>query len=429
MRRVSISAIMILFILVSSLAQAQDSIFVTNTPISFSTNTPAGPTATPLPPSETPTATFTPTFTATATATATDTPSPTPTPNGPMSYPENVNSLTGLDYPNEAARNRRNLIVKISNYPPIVRPQYGVNSADLVFEYEAEGGVTRFAAIFRNNAPEHVGSIRSARLIDMELVTMFNALLAYSGTSEPIQKLLLESEFKWQLISPSIGYNCEDAGFCRFPEGDKAFEHTLFGDTTKMWAIADKNGVNTGTKARGFAFSEEPMPSDEIANDIFIEWWGQAEARWQYDADSQRYLRYTDGVAHFDAGDNQQLWTDNLIIIEVPHEKRPDLFPEDSNYQSLEIQVWGQGRALIFRQGKAYQGWWRRQDEKPGSALQLILGDNTPIPLKPGRSWVTVVRGLGDANYMEQKVDVEATATIIALTPSATPITVEEGDH
>jgi hypothetical protein len=79
-------------------------------------------------------------------------------------------SLTGLPFPDEAARNRRNLIVKISNYPEIVRPQYGLSAADIVFEYEAEGGVTRFAAIFRSQSPGRIGSIRSARLVDIELV-------------------------------------------------------------------------------------------------------------------------------------------------------------------------------------------------------------------------------------------------------------------
>ena len=73
----------------------------------------------------------------------------------------------------------------------------------------------------------HVGSVRSARLIDLELVPMYNALLAYSGTSAPIQKLILSSDFVYQTFSPLKGDNCEDAGFCRFPNGDLPFEHTL----------------------------------------------------------------------------------------------------------------------------------------------------------------------------------------------------------
>ena len=114
---------------------------------------------------------------------------------GPWDYPYGINPLTGLPYPNEQALERRNLIVKISNWPPKVRPQRGINQADLVYEYEAEGGVTRFAAIFRNNAPKQVGSIRSARLLDIELISMYAALLAYSGTSAPIHDIYINAPF------------------------------------------------------------------------------------------------------------------------------------------------------------------------------------------------------------------------------------------
>ena len=37
-------------------------------------------------------------------------------PLGPMVYPDNINSLTGLPYPDDAAKNRRNLIVKVQLY-------------------------------------------------------------------------------------------------------------------------------------------------------------------------------------------------------------------------------------------------------------------------------------------------------------------------
>ncbi|MCS6836997.1 MAG: DUF3048 domain-containing protein [Anaerolineae bacterium] len=399
----------------------------------FATNTPSGPTSTPTTtpsPTSTPTATFTPTNTPTATFTSTHTPTPTATPIGPFSYPEGINPLTGQLYPNEDARNRRNLIVKISNYPPLVRPQTGLNMADVVFEVEAEGGVTRFAAIFRSQMPPLVGSIRSARLVDIELTTMYAALLAYSGTSEPIQRLLFSQPWAYRLISPSIGNNCEDAGFCRYPEEGKAFEHTLFGEPAKIWAEASRRGgdTNRGYRARGFAFSTIPNEGGLPANDVYIDWWGKANARWQYDEFSGRYLRFTDNVPHFDKGDGQQIWADNLIILEVTHARRPDLFPEGATYESLEIQLWDQGRAYVMREGKYHAGFWRRANTDEGTALQLFYGNNVPIMLKPGRSWVSIVRGLGSVVVSEQRADMVATATAIAGTPSPTPLSLPVDD-
>jgi hypothetical protein len=393
----------------------------TNTPrpAAFFTNTPAGPSATPT---ASPTATHTPTATVTPSATATDTPSPTPTPIGPFSYPEGINPLTGQPYPDEESMARRNLIVKISNFPPVVRPQTNVNLADVVYEVEAEGGVTRFAAIFRSHAPTHVGSVRSARLIDLELIPMYNALLAYSGTSDPIQKMILSSEYVYQTFSPLKGDNCLEAGFCRFPREGLAFEHTLFLDTTKLYELATKRNVNTGYRARGFAFNATPDPGGLPANDIFVDWYGQTDARWQYDAATGRYLRYTDSVPHTDAATGEQLWADNLVIIEVPHVRRPDLFEEGARNESYEIQLWDQGRAYLVRDGVWYQGFWRRQNREPGSALQIIYGNNVPIMMKPGRTWVSVVRGFGDVIINEAMADMQATGTVVAgsVTPSPT---------
>jgi hypothetical protein len=447
MRRWFFAALLLLlasvFSLISSLPNANGQ-FATNTPqAELAATTISGQPAAPTTASGnsgsgfiTNTPAATPTPTATLAPSATNTATATPEPIGPYSYPDGINPLTGLPYPNEEVRNRVNMIVKISNYPPVVRPQSGLNMADIVYEYEAEGGVTRFAAIFRSQTPPLVGSIRSGRLMDMELMTMYRANLVYSGTSEPIQRLFL-ANFPYRLVSPSIGdsegtQDCEGFVFCRLPREGLAREHTLFGNPEQFWALAEFRQTNTGYLARGFAFSNTPAEGGEAMNDIFVDWYGQTDARWQYDAASGRYLRFTDGVAHYDKGDGQQLWADNVVIIVVPHARRPDLFPEGANYESLEVQLWhhdeGLYQAFVAREGLFYQGYWDRLDRKDGTALSLIFGNNQPILLKPGRTWISVVRGSQDVRYSEDKVDLAATATFIALTPSPTPLNIQEGD-
>jgi hypothetical protein len=423
---------------------AQDT-FPTNTPIVFATNT-LFPTEATDPPTNSPTPSLTPSPSPTATLTPSLTPSPTPTPMGPSEYPDGWNPLTGLPYSSEEAMNRRNLIVKISNYPPIVRPQSGVNQADVVYEYEVEGGVTRFAAIYRDNAPTHVGPIRSGRLTDLELAPMYNALLAYSGASEPIHRAILASEWgRWGAITPARGDNCEEAGFCRFPNGDLAFEHTLYLDTNKAWERATFRGVNEGRRARGFAFGIETPPNGRIANDITVDYYGQMQGRWLYDRATGHYLRFTDQMPHMDAADGEQLWADNLIVIEVEHQDRPDLFEPESRSASHQINLWGTGRAYLFRDGRYYEGYWERPcdfrtypdatatptplPEAPprdcysnmGTALRILNPDGTPILMKPGRTWVMITRWMNYVTISEDTPDLAATAAILALTPTNTP--------
>jgi hypothetical protein len=313
------------------------------------------------------TATASPTRTPTNTRTPTLTPTITPTTVGPYIYPDNINSLTGLPYPSEEARNRRNLIVKVSNYPWVVRPQAGLSKADVVFEYEVEGGVTRFAAIYRSQGADMVGSVRSARLPDLELVIMYQALLAYSGANDNIKKMIGEADWKYQALTPQFGDNCPP--FCRFPRTGLPFEHTLFGNTFQMWDLATRRKVNTGYPARGFAFDPQPDPSGKPANDIFIKWYHDQDARWQYNPSDARYYRWNTGIPHIDLASGQQLSADNIVIIQANHKPRPDIYESETKSPTLEIELWGGDRAWVFRDGQWYQGYWLRQNrERAGAA-------------------------------------------------------------
>jgi len=328
---------------------------------------------------------------------------------GPWDYPSGVNPLTGLAYPSDEAMSRRNLIVKVSNWPPRVRPQHALSLADLVYEYEAEGGVTRFAALYRNNAPTQVGSVRSARLLDIELISMYAALLAYSGTSRPIHDIYMNSNFRPLLLSPSLGDNCKQAGFCRDATlSSRGYEHTLFGDTRQMWQLATRRNLNFGYRANGFAFSLQPNDGGTEARDVYINWYDRTDVRWQYDERGRRYLRYADGMPHLDAIDDAPLEADNLVFIQVAHNRRPDLFTHGAIDESYELALWGRGPAYVLRDGLLYEGFWWRRSQSRGEALRLIFADGEPILLKPGRTWITITRSLDWARISSELADPSA---------------------
>src|SRR4029077_10322240 len=116
-----------------------------------------------------------------------------------------VAPLAGLAVSAPSVPNRRPLAVKVSEFPRRVRPQDGLSFADLVFEHYAEAGVSRMTAIFLGNDSPKVGSIRSARLIDLVLTESYKSMLITSGSSQGVLTALSKTPFFNRLIGSAPG--------------------------------------------------------------------------------------------------------------------------------------------------------------------------------------------------------------------------------
>jgi hypothetical protein len=165
----------------------------------------ASPTAQPIIKANTPSpsATLTKTPTLTSTITKTPTPSKTPTPvvYGPSNFPANIDPLTGLQVSNPKLLERRPVAVKVNIVPRSSnRPPWGLSFADIVYDYYHNGGYSRFHAIFLGNNASLVGPIRSGRLLDYELVHMYQSIFAYGSADALINQRLLNSDFSDRII-------------------------------------------------------------------------------------------------------------------------------------------------------------------------------------------------------------------------------------
>jgi hypothetical protein len=56
---------------------------------------------------------------------------------------------------------------------------------------------------------------------------------------------------------------------------------------------------------------------------------------------------------------------------------------------SIEIQLWGEGRAQVFRDGQLFQATWQRLNRN--DMLTFIDADGNPLPLQVGNSWFQLV--------------------------------------
>jgi hypothetical protein len=305
---------------------------------------------------------------------------------GPDNIPAGINPLTGQLAADPESLNRRPIVVKISNAPAIVRPQAGLNQADLVFEHYVEGGLTRFSAIFYGQAPDRVGSIRSARLIDLELTPMYGGLLSYSGASIGVEDRLNTSDFVHRLykgVLYGLPYYWRDESI--------DVPHNLFMNPNALWMLAAQEGKNQRPNLQSLAFLAEAPNSVYPATNIDIRYHA-TRVQWQYDSQLGSYRRFSDGQAHLDANAGQQVTAANVVIIFAEHH---DTDIVESQWQgvisySTEITLQPEGDAILFRDGKRYDGRWLRPARQTPISLRTTEGQ--VLYMKPGNTWFQVVR-------------------------------------
>jgi len=303
--------------------------------------------------------------------------------NGPL--PDNISPFTGLPVADPARLQRMPVAVKISN-SPIVRPQSGLSRADVVIEHLAEGGITRFTAIYHSDDAERIGSVRSARIIDLEIPVLFDTFLVYSGASGEVTRMLENSDVAQFTLSDARG----DPGFYRLEIPGRAYEHTLYTDTQLLWQVAAEKGWTQPPEYRSWWTWSEALPDDvSPARTIDIPYSKEyADVHYEYDPALGAYRRWVLNKPHIEEITGEQLIAPNVVVIYANHVET--LIVEDVlGSKSLEIQLWGRGQIQVFRDGVEKDGLWLRPVRQ--DPLQLVDGNFNLIPLKPGKVWLQIV--------------------------------------
>ncbi len=307
---------------------------------------------------------------------------------GPLTYPPGVNPLTGQVVSDPAVLQRRPIIVKISNYPPVVRSyQRGINEADLVWETLLSGGVTRFSAVFYGSDYPQVGPIRSGRLVDFELTRIYRALYTYSGMAQGTIDILNTDRL---MLSRVVGGAGPCPPLCRVPQDGLALEHTLFGDTAALREHAVTLGRDVNPEPiYGMAFATETPEGGRPLASVSVRY-AESVVDWTYDADLDLWLRTQDGEPHFD-GNGQRISANTIIILEDQHTIQPSVAPGywGPGDFAFSVNLIDRGPLYMLRDGQYWHGEWRRAArEEP---LTFFDQDGQPLAFEPGHTWFNLV--------------------------------------
>lgn len=302
--------------------------------------------------------------------------------NGGWAAPSGTNPLTGQALP-PGRGNQRPVVVCINN-DVAARPQLGMSQADVVYEYLMEGyGITRFSGIYYGTDAAQVGPIRSARLINVYLEALYDAGLVCSGASDRVRYIL-----KHESPYPYMDVDLDDPSNTKYSTNvGSDYRTRLRTDTSKLNRFLSDWGAQKPASIRGFTFGGLGANGASATN-ISIPYPGSSRAAYQYDSGRGLYLRSMGGTPHLDGNSGAQLALDNVIVQYVPH-VTTDIVEDSLGSLSISLNLFGSGRAIVFRDGQAFDGTWR--SESGGDMPHFFGSDGREIPLKPGRSWISIV--------------------------------------
>ncbi|MBI5037918.1 MAG: DUF3048 domain-containing protein [Candidatus Kerfeldbacteria bacterium] len=279
-------------------------------------------------------------------------------------------------YVDPADANRFPLAVIIENLT-VARPQSGLAYAQVVYEALAEGGITRFLAIFTGDSPAKIGPVRSARPYFIDWVLEYGALFVHAGGS-PKAIADIQSEDVFDL---NQFYNAQY--FFRDYSRNVASEHTLYTDGEKLaFALRDLEADAEGDYDT-WKFKDDNAPDAQPTETktISINFSSFSySVEYTYDWEQNDYVRFMAGEAHLDA-DGSPIRPRNVIVMKV----KTSLADE----QRLDMDTIGEGEAIVFRDGSAVTGTWKK--EKRDGRTYFYDATGAEIKLNAGSTWIEVV--------------------------------------
>ncbi len=294
---------------------------------------------------------------------------PTPKPTPVIYY----SPLTGEQVPDDASTKMAVTGIMIENSPD-ARPQSGIKDAGVVFEAIAEGGITRFLALYQQEKPQLIGPVRSVRLYYVDWVAPFQASIAHIGGSKFALNEVRNGSYR------DIDQFFNAGSYWRAT--DRYAPHNVYTSFERLDALNAKKGYSTSTFTAWPRQDGTPAKTPNATN-INVTISGPLyNSHYDYDAATNTYKRSEGGAPHNDR-EAGQISPSTVIVMNTIETK---IFEDGYREQ---ITTTGSGQARIFQNGTVTDATWSKADR--GSQIKFTGPDGKEVALNRGQTWITAV--------------------------------------
>ena len=273
---------------------------------------------------------------------------------------------------------KKPVAITINNIYVAQKVQCGLDQADVVFETEVEGGITRLLAVFADvSAVEKLGTVRSLRVVFADIAAGMNALLFYHGIDEDYCSPHLKS----------LGINSHQIGAKSDSFREKnglAYEHRLYTSGELLDGVIEgkKKWTTEGTTS-WLKFSDDATkvaPADTKAVNIKVPFSGTTTTQFIYDETEQKYARARKDVEYVDALSGKRELFTNVFILETTITNY-----DDGYHRKVALEG---GNGYYASAGGIVPIKWTKGDSKDN--FRFTLEDGTPLTVNQGNSYICI---------------------------------------
>ncbi|RWZ57984.1 DUF3048 domain-containing protein [Halobacillus fulvus] len=299
------------------------------------------------------------------------------TPSAEEPAPAYTYPLTGE--PSEEPVDHRVLSVMVNNHTK-ARPQSGLSQADVVYEVLAEGQITRFLALFHSELPDKIGPVRSAREYYFKLAGGYNAFYTYHGAAAHINDQVAASGIPF-----FDGASYDNNGWLFERSSERAAPHNSYFLSNGLNQVAEQKGYEQKVETASLPFAEE-ITEGTAVDQVTITYSNQPQevVTFDYDAESERFLRSSDGKPSMDEANGERVAVENVFIVETEHR-----IIDNVGRRAIDLDSGGKG--YLLQKGSMKEVQWRNVDGR-----LLPYEDGEALSFTPGQTWVNIIPGNAD---------------------------------
>lgn len=271
--------------------------------------------------------------------------------------------------------NRRPIAVMLAA-DPVARPLSGLSQADLIIEMPViTGDITRMMAIFQCEMPEKIGSVRSTRHDFIPLAMGLDAVLVHWGGSHYALDIL-KNKIMDNIDALSDVYN----SFWR--ESALSSPNNGYTSFNNIYKAIKSFGYRQTTNFEGYPHSSSSV-EQKTKGILEIGYTIPYNLKYEYNPETNSYLRWRGGAAEIDRISKRQIEAKNIVIMRA--------FSRQIETEYNDVDIEGEGRAVIYKNGEEIKGSWQKSKSNPASKLYFFNEKGEEIEFAPGQIWVEII--------------------------------------